>query len=438
MLFTSTRDRSLSVKFSQAVLDCMPPDGGLFVPSSIEDLRRWIYYIDGDTSFTSIAGTLTSAFIKDEFSPIICERIATSAFPFEPSVRQLDDNLFMLQLYHGYTGCQRDFGVSYLCSYLETTLEMSSQKAVILDFTHGGLGSLLARVLHGKKNIKAVLLYEKGTVRGINDEDLSANGGNICPLETELDEAGCRRIIGEVFADREFVRRNGLTVANTSNVCRLMAQVFFFPYSFSRIKSLVSGDIYYALEAGNYGTIMAGLYSWRFALPLSGFFLPATDALSADAAGNPILLDSFVDIKKRNRSDPSLPANLERLEAFFEKNSMMMRNFVFPNRISVAETDEAAKELFRKYGIFADRNTAGAYAVIKKNSGAVNDEDGSFVLVAHNHPALSAEYCRHTTGEMPEIPDNIKETMVPAVSGRPLVSTSGEIRSAVEEICGSR
>ena len=84
MLFTSTRTINLDYKFSQAVHNCLPSDGGVFVPSpnQIADLREWIYYIDKDTPFKSIAGTLTSAFMKEEFSPIICQTIAEEAFPF--------------------------------------------------------------------------------------------------------------------------------------------------------------------------------------------------------------------------------------------------------------------------------------------------------------------------------------------------------------------
>ena len=78
MIFTSTRNDKLEVSFSRAVKDCLPEDGGVFVPSAnaFEDLRRWIYYINENTSFTSIAGTLTSAFMQNEFSPIICQTIA--------------------------------------------------------------------------------------------------------------------------------------------------------------------------------------------------------------------------------------------------------------------------------------------------------------------------------------------------------------------------
>ena len=137
MKFTSTRNKSLSVGFSQAVLNCMPDDGGLYVPFETEDLRRWILYTDENTSFSSLAGSLTSAFIKDEFSPIICETIATRAFPFSPEIKQLDENLFLLELFHGPTGIHRDFGISFLVSCLETILQLKGEKAAFLDVSTG-------------------------------------------------------------------------------------------------------------------------------------------------------------------------------------------------------------------------------------------------------------------------------------------------------------
>ena len=70
MIFTSTRNSSLEVSFSRAVKECLPEDGGVFVPSpnAFEDLRRWIYYINEDTSFTSIS---TALFFNLQFFNII-------------------------------------------------------------------------------------------------------------------------------------------------------------------------------------------------------------------------------------------------------------------------------------------------------------------------------------------------------------------------------
>lgn len=434
MQFTSTRNSNLKVSFSQAVRDCIPDDGGVFVPSSIEDMRRWIYYIDETTSFASIAGSLTSALMHEEFSPIICETIATAAFPVEPVVKQLDGSLFMTEMYHGFTGCHRDYGVSYLVSYLETTLQFKGGKAVFLDFTHGGLGALLSKILKGKKNIKAVLVYQKGTVRGLDEESLAWNDGNIYPVEMEGSEAEIKAAISEVFADREFVQANGLTVANTTNVCRLLGQIFFFPYSFAQVKKKFNGEFYYAMGAGNYGSLMAGLYSWRFALPVNGFYVPSTTALARSANGSPVVLDSLVDLKVRGETNPAVPANLERLESFFGKNEMMMRNFIYPCDVSEEQRDAAAKELYMKYGIFADKETASAYAVVKENCSEVFDEDGAFILTAYNHPSLSSDYCRHVIGEAPEMPDEIKASFVPVELKRPVVSNASEIRKIIESL----
>lgn len=434
MQFTSTRNSNLTVSFSQAVRDCIPDDGGVFVPSSIEDMRRWIYYIDETTPFASIAGSLTSALMHEEFSPIICETIATEAFPVEPVVKQLDGSLFMTEMYHGFLGCHRDYGVSYLCNYLETTLQLKGGKAVFVDFTHGGLGALMSKILKGKKNIKAVLVYRKGTVRGLDEDSLVWNGGNIYPVEMEGSETEIKAAISKVFADREFVHEHGLTVANTTNVCRLLGQIFFFPYSFAQIKNKFNGEFYYAMGAGNYGSLIAGLYSWRFALPVNGFYIPSTPSLARSPSGAPVVLDSLVDMKARGEANPAIPANLERLESFFGKNEMMMRHFIYPTDVSEAQRDAAAKELYMKYGIFADKDTASAYAVVKENCPEVYDEDGAFILTAYNHPSLSSDYCRHVIGEAPEMPENIKASYVPFELGRPVITSADELKKIAGEI----
>ena len=439
MIFTSTRNSSLEVSFSRAVKECLPEDGGVFVPSpnAFEDLRRWIYYINEQTSFTSIAGTLTSAFMQNEFSPIICQTIAEKAFPFSPVITQLDENLFNLELYHGYTGCYRDFGVSYLCSYLETTHELNGGNSVFVDFTHGELGTLLAKVLRGKKHIKAVLVYETGSVRGLEPQDYIWNGGNILPLEMEGTEAQIKSAIAKLFTDKDFVAEHNLTLANTTNVCRLMGQVFHFPYAFAQIKNKVDGDIFYSMEAGNYGMLAAGLYGWRFALPVNGFYVPATAALGVDGAGYAQILDSFVSLKKRDGADPLFPANIERLEAFFGDNALMIRNFVFPQSVNERQREKAAKELFIKYGVFADPGTASAYAAAKESADLAEggEADSALVLVSQNHPSLSSHYCRLVVGETPQMPENIAATLKPVRLDRDVIKNEQELKKQIKEYC---
>lgn len=434
MKFTSTRNKSLVVSFENAVLNCLPEDGGLFVPCETEDLRKWISHIDETTSFSSIAGTLSSAFLREEFSPIICETIASRAFPFSPEFKQLDENLFVLDLSTGPTGKHRDFGISYLSSFLETVCQYRGKKAVYVDATTGELGASVAVSLRGKKNVKAVLIYPKGSVKGLEESDFIWNGGNIYPVEIEGDEKACHEMVREILSDKAFVQNHGITLANTINIGRLLPQAFFYPFAFSRIKSKVKMSIDYTMAPGNFSNLVAGLYAWQFALPVNGFTVPATKNLVVGMVGEPVVLDSIVPLENRNPTDPTEVSNIERLEDIFSANSQMMKHFIFPQIIEDKDVEEAAKELFKKYGFFGDRHTARAYASMKKRMAMDDSYDAANILIARDNPAYSLEYVTHVIGETPAISENIKKAMGQTVSGREVVSGISEIRKIIESL----
>jgi threonine synthase len=434
MKFISTRDSKNPVSFEKAVLDCMPGDGGLYVPSEAVDLRRWILYCDSSTSFSNTAGTLTSACINDEFSPIICETIASRAFGFEPEVKKLDDRLYSLKLYNTPTGSHKDFGISYLVNCIETIHDLKGGKSVFLDVTIGELGASLARCLRGKKNVKAVLVYPAGCCRGLEESDYIWNGGNILPLEIDGTESDCHKIVRQIFQDRTLVEKYCLTVANTANIGRLLPQMFFYPFAFSRLKSEVCSDIYYGMPCGNYSNLVTGLYSWRLSMPVNGFICPATASLALDPMGLCTIPDDMVPFEKREKADPASPSNLERLEDIFSRNSLMLKHFVYPQNVSDKETDEACRELFMKYYIFADKNTSGAYAAIKKKKELLDEDDAAAVLIERDDPSLSTEYVRHTTGEEPEKKDNVEAALRPSSPGRKTLKTVQEVIKALEAV----
>ncbi len=410
MKFISTRDSKIQVSFEKAVLDCLPADGGLYVPAQGADLRRWLLYCDSNTSFCNIAGTLTSACINDEFSPIICETIASRAFSFEPELKKLDERLYSLKLYNTPTGSHKDFGISFLVNCIETIHELKGGFSTFLDATVGELGASLANVLRGKKFIKAVLVYPKGCIRGLNENDFIWNGGNILPVEVEGTEADCHKIVREIFNDRKLVEKFNLTTANTANIGRLMPQMFFYPYAFSRLKKEVCSDIYYGMSCGNYSNLVAGLYGWRLSMPVKGFICPSTTELDVDPLGFCTIPDDMVPFEKREKADPASPSNLERLEDIFSRDSIMLRHFVYPQKISDSEADEACRELFIKYQIYGDKNTASAYASIKKKSELL-DEDCAAVLIERDDPSLSNSYVQHTIGEACEMGENVKTAL---------------------------
>lgn len=434
MRLTSTRDKTVNASFKDAIQQCMPQDGGLYVPDGAADLRRWILYTNEQTSFSSIAGALTSAFINNEYSPIICETVATKAFPFEPVLKQLDEKLFVLELFHGPTCCYRDFGVSYLAAMLETTLHMENKNSILLDYTSGEHGAIIAKALKRKKHLKSILLYPKGKVCGLNEEDFVWNGGNIFPIEIDGETELGHSLINEIFKDHDLVKKANLTVSTSANIGRLIPQTFFYTYAFSRLKNKVSSDIYYALDPENYGNLVAGLYSWRLSLPVSGFILPSTKALSLDAIGNPVITDSIIPVEKRIEAEAGDPSNLERLEDFFSHYSQMMKNFVYLSDVSEKETEQAEKELFIKYKRYSDYHTAKAYAAAVKNQDLIDEEGGAIVLLDRFHPSFSADYINQTIGDKIEIPEAIQNLKKPVSLGRPVIKTPDELIMQIKKL----
>ena len=434
MKFISTRDfssRPREVSFKEAVVHCMSRDGGLYIPSNCEDLRKWILYADENTSFANLAGTLTSALINTEFSPLICETIASRAFEgHDPVLKQLDKDLFILELNHGPTGTIKDYGVAYLISVLETILQYDGEKSILLDATSGELGACMAKALRGKKLVKSVLLAPKGKFRGMEESDFAWNGGNIYPIEVDGTEEDCHNLIRAVFARQDLVEKYSLTVANTSNIGRLLPQAFFYVYAFSHLKKSVDGDIYYALAAGNYGNIVSGLYAWMMSLPVNGFFVPSTSDLCLDATGNCTLLNSMVSLEKRKMADPADPSNLERLEAVFKANQLLMKSFLFPSNVSSLQTEEACRSLYKKYGVIADRETSSAYAasLLRKSE---YDEDGSaVVLMQRTDPSFDSTFISHNLGEKPVLPENVRSAVSPVQLERACIAP-GDLESLI-------
>lgn len=441
MKFISSREvesnnQDEQVSFAEALLHCIPKDGGMYVPAYSEDLRPWILYMNQATSFQSIAGSLTSALIRDEFSPLISEAIAYKAFPFSPELKQLDDNLYVLELFHGETGCYKDFAVSYLASCLEHILLMQDKKATVLAVTNGETGASIANAFKNKKNLKAMLLYTKGTSRHLPDECLIENGGNIFAVEVDGTEAECFELLRKIYSNQELVNKFSLTLANTVNIGRVLPMIFPYIYAFSRLKGKIYGDLFYAMDAGNYGNLVSGLYGWKFSLPVTGFITNCTDSLVQDSLGKCTILDSIVSLKQRNATDPANPSNLERLESVFFTNSSVIKGFVYPSLVTEKHIAEAAKSSFLKYNYFMDKQTAVAYAASLNATQTVQDEDGTVILLAHNHPSFSKDFIQHTVGEKLKVPEHLESICQKETAKNKILPTVEEVVKLLDRFFG--
>lgn len=414
MKLVSTRNSNHVVSFKQAIFDCMPADGGLYVPYSEHDLRSWILHMHEQTSFSAIAGSLTAALLKEEMSPVISEHIAAEAFhSYSPRLRQLDDRLFLLELFHGPTGNHRDFGFLWLASALENMLTIDEKKAVVIAPSTGAGGRSMAAAFGDKKHLKLIILYPKGCAKGLNTEHLIQNGGSVYPVEVDGDSAAVENIIRTVYQDRTLVETYNLTLANTVNIGRILPQAFFYMFAFTRIKNRTAGEIFYAVPSGNYGNLAAGLYAWKFCLPVTGFITDATDALTCDDTGRCYCLNSRIPLADRGPADPAVPSNIERLEQTFAVSPAIMKSIIFPAPVSNTEAETLIRESYKHYGIMFDMATAQAYAAAQARNILRRHGSESLVLVSKDHPAFESASLNRICGEAPIIPEYLHDIDVP-------------------------
>jgi threonine synthase len=186
-----------------------------------------------------------------------------------------------------------------------------------------------------------------------------------------------------------------------------LPQSFYFLYAFVKLKKYLNGDLIFSVPSGNGGNLIAGLYAWKFGMPVNGFIT----AMNANYAfGDLIQGRRVMPHPVRHTNSPALdvsrPSNFERLASFYEEAPAVMRNMVFPATVDNAATLEAMERFWKRYSIIIDPHAAVAYAAAEQLSSSF-DPSGHVVILATGHPAKEAETVIEATGQSIEIPQRL-------------------------------
>jgi threonine synthase len=417
MRFRSTHSSESLVSFKDAVLHCLPPDGGLYVPDRAMDIRQLFLYMDEETGFSDLVAAVAPSLLEGGLNPLSASRVAESAFNFEPELIRLDDDYSLLNLCKGPTGLYKDFGIAFLAAVLEE-LHKDSPPLLVLAAALADTGVSMAHAFGGRKGMSVVLVYPAGRTTEPPPAIPSAvvsNGGNIIPIQVQGTFDDCQRLVNETINDRTFAARYHITGANTVNPGRLLPQAFYYLYAFIKIKKQLSGGLAFSVPCGNFGNFIAGLYAWKFGMPVNGFIA----AMNANnALGDFIKGGAFIPcpvIKTNSPAlDVSIPLNFSRLESFYREAPAVMRNMVYPASVDDELTLRTMERVWKKYHLHIDSNTAVAFAAAEQTAAGL-DWKGNVhtVVLATRHYAREAELIRTVTGEtVPEM-QPLQQTIEP-------------------------
>ncbi|WP_218666116.1 threonine synthase [Streptococcus dysgalactiae] len=441
MMYQSTRDQENKVTASQAILQGLAADGGLFTPVSFPKLALSFNKLK-DESYQGIAKLVLSAFF-DDFTEDDIEYCISSAYDdkFDTSliapVVSLTDS-HHLELFHGTTIAFKDMALSILPYLLTTAAKKQGveQKIVILTATSGDTGKAAMAGFADVPGTEIIVFYPHAGVSKIQELQMTTQVGentHVVAIEGNFDDA--QTDVKRMFNDPDLTQKLAargmqLSSANSMNIGRLIPQVVYYIYAYAQLVKAgqieAGQNINITVPTGNFGNILAAYYAKKIGLPVAKFICASNE--------NKVLTDFFTSgiyDKKRPfkvTTSPSMDilvsSNLERLVFHLvgdnaEKTKYLMDALTRNGSYELQDSDEAIFSQFVA-GFATEAETA---AEIKR----VFELD-DYVMDPHTAVA-SAVYqnYRHETGD--DTPTLIASTASPykfpgvvveAITGKPV------------------
>jgi threonine synthase len=313
MRYLSTRGGQ-GTNLVDAVMRGLAVDGGLFVP---EELPRFEpSAVRGDT-LAEIAAEVLAPFFEGSGLEADLGALCRDAFDFPlPLKAVVNDELYVLELFHGPTAAFKDVGARFLAALMERALRRSDddRPLTILVATSGDTGGAVAAAFHRRPGIRVGVLFPKGQVSPRQQQQLTCWGDNIRAFEVDGSFDACQALVKAAFTDAELQRRHRLTAANSINIGRLLPQVAYHAAGSLwhwRRHGTAAGSI---VPSGNLGNGMACVWARAMGLPVREVVLAVNanrtipDYLSTgqwQPRASVVTLASAMDVGN--------PSNMERL-----------------------------------------------------------------------------------------------------------------------------
>lgn len=379
LVYQSTRDENNKVTASQAILQGLATDGGLFTPLKMPQLDLDFNSLK-DASYQEVAKLILSAFL-DDFTAEELDYCITSAYDDkfdDASIAPLValDGHYNLELFHGSTIAFKDMALSILPYLLTTSAKKQGvdNKIVILTATSGDTGKAAMAGFADVPGTEIIVFYPKDGVSKVQELQMTTQTGentHVIAIDGNFDDAQTN--VKEMFNDellREklLAKNTQFSSANSMNVGRLIPQVVYYVYAYAQLlkqEHIENGDkVNFTVPTGNFGNILAAYYASQIGVPVHKLICASNE--------NNVLTDFFTtgtyDKKREFRvtTSPSMDilvsSNLERLIFHLvgndaQKTKALMEALVSEGLYTLEDADSSILELFEA-GFATEEETA--------------------------------------------------------------------------------
>jgi threonine synthase len=403
MRYVSTRGGAAPVALSAAIQNGIAPDGGLYVPEALPTLN--VADFDGARTLPEIgARFLAPFFAGDALAPRLAE-IVDDAFDFPAPLKAISratPPFSVLELFHGPTAAFKDFGARFLAAALERAPRDPGRRFTILVATSGDTGGAVAAAFHRRPWVQVVVLYPKGLVSPLQEQQLCCWGDNVRALRVAGTFDDCQRLVKEAFADAPLSAALNLSSANSINIGRLLPQAVYYAAASLASWRARGEALNVIVPSGNLGNVMACLWARANGLPIASVRLAhnanrTVPDFLADGAWRPrasvATLASAMDVGN--------PSNMERLRALHPDWRELARQ-VIASSISDDEIRARIRADFEAYGEIWCPHTATAAEVLARLP--AEERARAWAIVATAHPAKFSEIVEPLIGTRIDMP----------------------------------
>jgi threonine synthase len=273
MDYISTRGAAAPLDFAGATLAGLASDGGLFVP------RAWPRFTgDEIASFTGLpyaqlAQKIMQPFVGDSLTPQRLLELTTAAYgrfahKAVTPLKQLDEQQWLLELFHGPTLAFKDVALQLLGLLFEEFLGRTDKNLTIVGATSGDTGSAAIDAVAGRARVDVFMLHPKGRVSDVQRRQmttvLAPNVHNIA-IDGSFDDA--QAMVKRMFNDKAMNTRFNLGAVNSINWARLMAQVVYY-FAAALQFGAPHRKVAFSVPTGNFGDVFAGYVAAQMGLPV--------------------------------------------------------------------------------------------------------------------------------------------------------------------------
>lgn len=289
MQYKSTRNSSISISSAEAIKQGLSVEGGLFVPEIIPAMSSSEIDSLVDMNYRQRAKVILSKYLTDfteeELDNCINKAYTREKFGSEnvAPVYKLNDDEYVLELWHGPTCAFKDMALQILPHLLTTSMKKigETDEVVILVATSGDTGKAALEGFKDVNGTRIIVFYPNNGVSEIQKLQMITQEGNnvgVAAVCGNFDDA--QNGVKKIFTDdqyKELLLHNSfkLSSANSINWGRLVPQIVYYFSAYAdllKADEIKNGDkINIVVPTGNFGNILASYYAYKMGLPVNKF-----------------------------------------------------------------------------------------------------------------------------------------------------------------------